>query len=210
MHVGVQCNALRWLNCIPLEEKEKESLLCPSFFLFDELVLLAVWTLLRNTIHPNEYWLSFRCYRLRCPKFIGFVHIYLGHKVFKGINGVKLPSDDISVWFMMLNLQFVDSCFLFPWSKIGQDTKMRFSVEPPINSIRSSSSSLTSSSCSSPSQQQLPPHQPSDSSGFQQWHDAMRMVARLPGGVPPEFRRKVRFIRKTYDCVHTLAVTEAY
>lgn len=71
---------------------------------------------------------------------------------------------------------------------------MRFSVEPPINSIRSSSSTIPSSSCSSSSQQQhqhLSHHQPSDSSGFQQWHDAMRMVARLPGGVPPEFRRKV-------------------
>ena len=45
---------------------------------------------------------------------------------------------------------------------------MRFSVEPPS------------------------PRQHKGDSGFQQWHDAMRMVARLPGGVPPEFRRKVR------------------
>jgi PREDICTED: similar to CG3996-PA isoform 1 len=28
-------------------------------------------------------------------------------------------------------------------------------------------------------------------SGFNEWHDAMRMVARLPGGIPDEFRRKV-------------------
>ena len=45
---------------------------------------------------------------------------------------------------------------------------MRFSVEPPQVQTADSGDS-----------------------GFQQWHDAMRMVARLPGGVPPEFRRKV-------------------
>ena len=28
-------------------------------------------------------------------------------------------------------------------------------------------------------------------SGFGQWHDAMKMVARLPGGIPPEFRKTV-------------------
>ncbi|XP_068085867.1 uncharacterized protein [Anabrus simplex] len=44
----------------------------------------------------------------------------------------------------------------------GQDTKMRFSVMP----------------------------YPGDS-GFTQWHDAMKMVARLPGGIPPEFRRRL-------------------
>ncbi|XP_076358517.1 uncharacterized protein LOC143251059 isoform X2 [Tachypleus tridentatus] len=28
-------------------------------------------------------------------------------------------------------------------------------------------------------------------SGFNQWHDAMRMVARLPGGIPSEFRKRL-------------------
>ncbi|XP_023228906.1 TBC1 domain family member 30-like isoform X1 [Centruroides sculpturatus] len=28
-------------------------------------------------------------------------------------------------------------------------------------------------------------------SGFCQWHDAMKMVARLPGGIPPEFRKRL-------------------
>jgi hypothetical protein len=28
-------------------------------------------------------------------------------------------------------------------------------------------------------------------SGFTQWRDAMKMVARLPGGIPPEFRKRV-------------------
>lgn len=31
-------------------------------------------------------------------------------------------------------------------------------------------------------------------SDFNQWLHAMKMVARLPGGTPPEFRRKVRKI----------------
>lgn len=72
----------------------------------------------------------------------------------------------------------------------GQDTKMRFSVEPPINSL-SHSTSLSTPCSSSSSSSQHSAHHISDTSGFQQWHDAMRMVARLPGGVPPEFRRKV-------------------
>ncbi|KZS19474.1 TBC1 domain family member 30 isoform X1 [Daphnia magna] len=74
--------------------------------------------------------------------------------------------------------------------KRSQDTKMRFSIDPPANSIGSSTSSLQSP-CSSSPQQKPAQHQLSESSGFQQWHDAMRMVARLPGGVPPEFRRKL-------------------
>lgn len=55
---------------------------------------------------------------------------------------------------------------------------MRFSVEPPPPPLGPGAS---------PTKQAAP----GDASGFQQWHDAMRMVARLPGGVPPEFRRKV-------------------
>lgn len=46
--------------------------------------------------------------------------------------------------------------------KRSVDTKMRFSIEP----------------------------YPGDS-GFSQWHDAMRMVSRLPGGIPQEFRKKL-------------------
>ena len=44
----------------------------------------------------------------------------------------------------------------------GIDTKMRFTVEPP----------------------------PGDSA-FEQWKDAMKAVARLPLGIPDEFRKKV-------------------
>ena len=44
----------------------------------------------------------------------------------------------------------------------GQDTKIRFSVDP----------------------------YPGDP-GYTQWKDAMKMVARLPEGVPQEFRKKV-------------------
>jgi hypothetical protein len=32
---------------------------------------------------------------------------------------------------------------------------------------------------------------PESASDFNQWLHAMKMVARLPGGMPPEFRRKV-------------------
>ena len=92
-------------------------------------------------------------------------------------------ADCTTSWYGPWKNRYLSFSFSF-FALKGQDTKMRFSVEPPANSVRSSSTSA----CSSPSQQQ-----PSsgDSSGFQQWHDAMRMVARLPGGVPPEFRRKV-------------------
>lgn len=48
-----------------------------------------------------------------------------------------------------------------------EDTKMRFSLTP----------------------------QPGES-GFIQWLDAMKMVARLAGGIPPEFRKKASIIRK--------------
>ncbi|EFX76613.1 hypothetical protein DAPPUDRAFT_106861 [Daphnia pulex] len=75
---------------------------------------------------------------------------------------------------------------------------MRFSIDPPINSSYSSPPTLPSPCSSSSSHQKSSAqNQPDtgcrkpDSSGFQQWHDAMRMVARLPGGVPPEFRRKL-------------------
>jgi len=34
--------------------------------------------------------------------------------------------------------------------------------------------------------------QSSNSAGYDQWKDAMKMVARLPEGVPTEFRRRVR------------------
>lgn len=32
------------------------------------------------------------------------------------------------------------------------------------------------------------------SSDYKQWLHAMKLVARLPGGIPPEFRRKVSVI----------------
>ena len=48
------------------------------------------------------------------------------------------------------------------FSFIGQDTRIRFSLEP----------------------------YPGDPS-YNQWKDAMKMVARLPEGVPTEFRKKV-------------------
>ena len=52
---------------------------------------------------------------------------------------------------------------LYFFKFLGQDTKIRFSLEP----------------------------YPGDPS-FNQWKDAMKMVARLPEGVPTEFRKKVK------------------
>ena len=46
----------------------------------------------------------------------------------------------------------------------GVDSKIRFSIEPLSG----------------------------DSDAFEQWRDAMRAVAKLPMGIPSEFRRKVR------------------
>jgi len=51
-----------------------------------------------------------------------------------------------------------------------EDTKMRFSLTP----------------------------QPGES-GFIQWLDAMKMVARLQGGIPFEFRKRVSAPRSTTD-----------
>ena len=45
---------------------------------------------------------------------------------------------------------------------LGQDTRIRFSLEPT-----------------------------GGDPGYVQWKDAMKMVARLPEGVPPDFRKKV-------------------
>ena len=64
-------------------------------------------------------------------------------------------------------------CYVLYWSErpfvtewaflsLGQDTRIRFSVDPF----------------------------PGDP-GYNQWKDAMKMVARLPEGVPTEFRKKV-------------------
>lgn len=54
---------------------------------------------------------------------------------------------------------------LFFFFFTGEDTRMRFSLTP----------------------------QPGES-GFIQWLDAMKMVAKLQGGIPAEFRRKVIII----------------
>jgi hypothetical protein len=37
---------------------------------------------------------------------------------------------------------------------------------------------------------------PDNANDFNQWLNAMKMVARLPGGMPPEFRRKVQGLKQ--------------
>ena len=55
----------------------------------------------------------------------------------------------------------------------GQDTRIRFSLEP----------------------------YPGDPS-YNQWKDAMKMVARLPEGVPTEFRKKVNMYWILFMCIY--------
>ena len=58
----------------------------------------------------------------------------------------------------------------------GQDTRIRFSLEP----------------------------YPGDPS-YNQWKDAMKMVARLPEGVPTEFRKKVNTYALSFIGLMTVA-----
>ena len=51
-----------------------------------------------------------------------------------------------------------------PYKISGQDTRIRFSLEPS-----------------------------GGDPGYVQWKDAMKMVARLPEGVPLDFRKKVQY-----------------
>ena len=59
------------------------------------------------------------------------------------------------------SLKFCESIFCFHFVP-GVDSKMKFTIEP------------------------LP-----GDDAFNQWKDAMKAVARLPLGIPPEFRKKV-------------------
>lgn len=56
---------------------------------------------------------------------------------------------------------------------------MKFSLTPPSLSPGNSSQNIAMVNA------------PDGSSDFNQWLHAMKMVARLPGGMPPEFRKKL-------------------
>lgn len=56
---------------------------------------------------------------------------------------------------------------------------MKFSLTPPPSLSPGNSS------------QNITVNAPDGSSDFNQWLHAMKMVARLPGGMPPEFRKKL-------------------
>ena len=45
----------------------------------------------------------------------------------------------------------------------------------------------------------------SKEASFTQWQEAMRMVVRLPGGIPAEFRKKVRFSTRLF-VAHSLTI----
>ena len=63
----------------------------------------------------------------------------------------------------------------------GQDTRIRFSLDPS----------------------------PGDP-GFNQWKDAMKMVARLPEGVPEEFRKKVPHCFPLHTTLHFKVLKQNY
>ncbi|PRD26729.1 UNVERIFIED_CONTAM: hypothetical protein NCL1_37349 [Trichonephila clavipes] len=46
-----------------------------------------------------------------------------------------------------------------------------------------------------------------DSSSFVLWKDAMKMVARLPDGIPPDFRKQVYIFLKTSVILNTIIVS---
>ena len=68
----------------------------------------------------------------------------------------------------ILSLSSLTAFFLasLPSVCLVSDAKLKFSIEPK-----------------------------STDSSYNQWVDAMRMVVRLPGGIPPEFRKKVSVCR---------------
>lgn len=41
---------------------------------------------------------------------------------------------------------------------------------------------------------------PLSASAFEQWKDAMKAVARLPLGIPDEFRKKVSAVENLFEC----------
>ncbi|XP_048355598.1 TBC1 domain family member 30 isoform X4 [Sphaerodactylus townsendi] len=85
-----------------------------------------------------------------------------------GRGGLKRPSTGGGVGTILCNVLKKRSCIsrtaprLLCTLEPGVDTKLKFTLEPSFGQ-----------------------------NGFQQWHDALKAVARLPTGIPKEWRRKV-------------------
>ncbi|XP_027649197.2 TBC1 domain family member 30 isoform X2 [Falco peregrinus] len=87
-----------------------------------------------------------------------------------------LKQKDRLVQKVQKNCDIVTACLQAVSQKRWVDTKLKFTLEPSLGQ-----------------------------NGFQQWHDALKAVARLPTGVPKEWRRKV-WLTLADQYLHSIAI----
>lgn len=80
------------------------------------------------------------------------------------LSGLLLGEEKRFLGEVLQNQNSLEMEAIFPIMRVleGVDSQLRFSIDPPATE-----------------------------SGFCEWRDAMKAVARLPGGVPPHFRKNV-------------------
>ncbi|XP_066039286.1 TBC1 domain family member 30 isoform X2 [Chamaea fasciata] len=87
-----------------------------------------------------------------------------------------LKQKDRLVQKVQKNCDIVTACLQAVSQKRWVDTKLKFTLEPSLGQ-----------------------------NGFQQWHDALKAVARLPTGIPKEWRRKV-WLTLADQYLHSIAI----
>ncbi|KAM9028833.1 TBC1 domain family member 30 isoform 2-T2 [Ara ararauna] len=87
-----------------------------------------------------------------------------------------LKQKDRLVHQVQKNCDIVTACLQAVSQKRWVDTKLKFTLEPSLGQ-----------------------------NGFQQWHDALKAVARLPTGIPKEWRRKV-WLTLADQYLHSIAI----
>uniref|UniRef100_A0A8V5GP41 TBC1 domain family member 30 n=1 Tax=Melopsittacus undulatus TaxID=13146 RepID=A0A8V5GP41_MELUD len=87
-----------------------------------------------------------------------------------------LKQKDRLVHQVQKNCDIVTACLQAVSQKRRVDTKLKFTLEPSLGQ-----------------------------NGFQQWHDALKAVARLPTGIPKEWRRKV-WLTLADQYLHSIAI----
>ncbi|XP_075572685.1 TBC1 domain family member 30 isoform X1 [Pelecanus crispus] len=87
-----------------------------------------------------------------------------------------LKQKDRLVHEVQKNCDIVTACLQAVSQKRRVDTKLKFTLEPSLGQ-----------------------------NGFQQWHDALKAVARLPTGIPKEWRRKV-WLTLADQYLHSIAI----
>ncbi|XP_068790796.1 TBC1 domain family member 30 isoform X1 [Struthio camelus] len=87
-----------------------------------------------------------------------------------------LKQKDRLVHKVQKNCDIVTACLQAVSQKRRVDTKLKFTLEPSLGQ-----------------------------NGFQQWHDALKAVARLPTGIPKEWRRKV-WLTLADQYLHSIAI----